>query len=161
MLAQEIEWIRAVVGLGFKVIRREVKPSVDGQETVMSLTAVCIEEEAGELLAFPLLYALASLSFYEARPYGGSERHYSVDDHLSLREFFQTLSYEQGCLLWYGDYIKGRRVKTELRLTPQGEFTIYTVGRGLGPDFWLRILRGEKPLQVLPFGLSNPKRRKG
>lgn len=148
--AQEQEWLSAVYGLPWVVNERQVTLSVDGQELALSLTIGCEDPEAIELLAFPLLYTFANLSFCEARPMGTSEMVFSVEDSLSLPEFLQTLGYEQGCLTWYGDYIKGRRVKTELRILPIGELKVQTFGRGLGPDFWVRLIQGEKPLQVVP-----------
>ena len=51
--------------------------------------------------------------------------------------------------LEYGDYIKGRRIKTDLRVAANGRFEIQTWERGQAATRWLDRLRGKRPLQVV------------
>lgn len=48
-----------------------------------------------------------------------------------------------------GDYIRGRCIKTDIVLRPDGKITLKTWTRGEAATRWVRKLKGEKTLGVV------------
>jgi hypothetical protein len=48
------------------------------------------------------------------------------------------------------DYVRGRRMKTDVVLRPDGSGTLTTSGRGKAAILWLDRLKGKKTLRVVP-----------
>jgi hypothetical protein len=95
------------------------------------------------------MFTLALLSFADARARGYSENEYQENDQLLVADFLQELTYVNGCLQFYGDYIRGRRMKTHITLHPDGIVKIETVGRGKAALRWLDRMKGKKALELV------------
>ena len=100
--------------------------------------------EVAEWAGLGFLFALAVLSFRDARPQGHSGLGYIAEDSLSVADFLEGLRYERGRLRFSGDYIRGRRVKTDIELRPDGTVELETRGRGKAALRWLDRLQGKK-----------------
>jgi hypothetical protein len=84
------------------------------------------------------------LSFQDARSRGYSAEEFDPDDYLTLDQFLEHLRYGRGGrLTWRGDYINGRRMKTDLEVRPDGSFSVDAHSRGHAPLKWIEILRGK------------------
>ena len=122
--------------VGFRVIDEKITPGPDeGEFTVRIDLAFHVEEEhdstaLAEWAAFGFVFTLGVLSFADARPRGYSEAEYSADDQFSIADFFRCLRYRRGELHFYADYIRGRRLKTDIVVRPDGVVTLSTFGRG-------------------------------
>jgi len=99
--------------------------------------------------AFGFLFVIGALSFADARPRESSMIEYIQNDEFQVGDFLQCLSWEDGKLKFSADYIRGRRMKTDLVLRPEGTGRLRTSGRGKAPLLWLERLKGKKLLQVV------------
>ena len=105
--------------------------------------------ELAEWAAFGFLFTLAYLSFADARPRGMSEPDFVEGDELSVSDFVEGLRYERGRLRYSADYLRGRRVKTDVEVRPNGTVELATRGRGKAALRWLDRLKGKKLLEVI------------
>ena len=111
---------------------------------------VCkISEEDVETSAFGLLYTLSLLSFRDARPAGGSVLQYEEDDAWKAVDLLRCLRFERGRLDFEADYVRGRRMKTNISLASDGTLTLETNGRGTSANRWISMLQGKKVLTVI------------
>ena len=94
-------------------------------------------------------FVLAVLSFADARPRGASEMDYEEKDQITLVDFLEGLSFVRGELHFRDDYIRGRRLKTNIRLKPGGTVTLETVGRGKAALQWLDRVKGKKGMSLI------------
>ena len=144
--------------VGFRVLETNVQSSPDKE----SFT-VCVElalgdddeEDPSDLVewgAFGFIFVLAVLSFADARPRGASELDYVEGDQFGVSDLMDGLSFAQGELHFSADYIRGRCVKTDIRLASNGRVTLKTWGRGKQALFWLDRVEGKAPLRVLTGG---------
>ena len=99
--------------------------------------------------AFGFLFVLASLSFNAARPRGYSEADFLPQDNFTVDDFFECLSYKQTGLHLRADYIRGRSVKTDITVRPDGTVTLETWGRGQTALRWLDRLQGKKVMGLV------------
>lgn len=99
--------------------------------------------------AFGFLFVLASLSFIDARPRGYSAAEYVPEDEFTISDFFECLTYRQAGLHLRADYIKGRSVKTDILVRPDGTVTLETWGRGQTALRWLDRLQGKKSIGMV------------
>ena len=147
--SREMEYLSLAIGCEFEVLDQRVQPCVDPEETHVVIEAKLNEsedqgDEAIEYLALPILYTLAMLSFQDARSRGYSAEEFDPDDYLTLDQFLERLRYGRGGrLTWRGDYINGRRMKTDLEVRPDGSFSVDAHSRGHAPLKWIEILRGK------------------
>ncbi len=100
--------------------------------------------------AFGFLFILATLSFHDARPRGISEVDYHTKDDFTVEDFFECLAYGQQGLHLQADYIRGRSMKTDITIRPDGTVTLTTWGRGQSALRWLDRLQGKKMMDVVP-----------
>ena len=107
-------------------------------------------EEIVEWAAFGFLFALAALSFHDARPRGTSEIDYRPDDAFTVADFLESLSFRHGALHVAADYVRGRSMKTEATLRKNGSVTLTTWGRGQSALRWLDHLQGKKRIAPVP-----------
>lgn len=94
-------------------------------------------------------FVLAVLSFADARPRGASEMDYKDDDQITLVDFLEGFSFVRGELHFRGDYIRGRRLKTNITIKADGAVTLETVGRGKTALQWLDRLKGKKMMSLI------------
>jgi hypothetical protein len=139
--------------VGFRVLHEEVTPGPDeGDFSVRIDVQFHVEEdhdpaELAEWAAFGFVFTLGVLSFADARPRGYSEAEYNADAQFSVADFFRCLRYRRGELHFYADYVRGRRLKTDIVVRPDGVVTLSTFGRGKSALRWLDRLRGKNVLQ--------------
>jgi len=136
----------------FETLAVDVIEGIDDAEFGMHITLrLGLEEDANDVewggLGF--CYVLAALSFADARPRGASELEYEAEDQLTLKDFLEGLTYVRGELHYYGDYLRGRRLKTRIAVKPDGVVTLDTVGRGKVALRWLDRIKGRKTLQLV------------
>jgi hypothetical protein len=110
-------------------------------------------EEIVEWAAFGFLFALATLSFRDARPRGMSEREFEPEDAFAIADLFDYLSFKRGELHLRTDYIRGRSMKTEVTIRPDGSVTLTTWGRGASVLRWLDQMLGKKRIAPIPTDL--------
>ena len=106
--------------------------------------------EIAEWGAFGFLFALAVLSFHDARPRGASEREFLPHDAFTVADFFACLSFCQEGLRLDADYVRGRRMKTTVTVRLDGTVTLATRGRGRSAVRWLDPLQGRKWIAAVP-----------
>jgi hypothetical protein len=111
-------------------------------------------EEIVEWGAFGFLFAITALSFHDARPRGASELHFQMDDALTVADFLDALSFGRDGLRVQTDYLRGRSMKTEVTIRPDGTVTLTTWGRGKSALHWLDRLQGKKRIRAVPTGPS-------
>jgi len=99
--------------------------------------------------AFGFLFTVGVLSFADARPREASIIEYAEKDELTVSDFLEHLRFVRGELHFYVDYIRGRRIKTEMVVRPNGTATLQTFGRGKAAIRWLERLQGKKMMQVV------------
>jgi hypothetical protein len=107
------------------------------------------EENDLEWGALGFLFVIGVLSFVDARPREYSVIEYAEKDEFQVGDLVQNLRWERGELKFSADYIRGRRMKTDLVLRPDGSGRLMTTGRGKAPLVWLERLKGKKPLQIV------------
>jgi hypothetical protein len=144
--------------VGFRVLETSVQSSPD-KETFSVRAELALgddeEEDPSDLVewrAFGFIFVLAVLSFADARPRGVSELDYVEGDQFSLSDLMDSLSFAQGELHFSADYIRGRCMKTDIRLASNRRVTLSTWGRGKQALFWLDRLKGKVPLRVVTGG---------
>lgn len=107
-------------------------------------------EEIVEWAAFGFLFTLAALSFHDARPRGISEVDYQPNDAFTVADFLNCLAFKNGELRLQTDYIRGRSMKTDITIRPDGNITLTTWGRGESALRWLDQLQGKKRIAPVP-----------
>jgi hypothetical protein len=100
--------------------------------------------------SFGFLFVLGTLSFADARPRELSAIDFVEKDEFQVSDFINCLRWEDGALTFNADYVRGRRMKTDVVLRPDGTGTLITTGRGKAPIFWLERLKGKQSLRVVP-----------
>ena len=107
------------------------------------------EENDLEWGAFGFLFVIGTLSFADARPRESSVIEYVKNDEFQVGDLINCLRWEGGVLKFRADYVRGRRMKTDVVLRPDGSGRLTTTGRGKAPILWLERLKGKKTLQVV------------
>jgi hypothetical protein len=126
-------------------IRLELKLGADGEDGDDADNP----EDLVEWTAFGLMFVLGLLAFEDARPRELSALDYRERDELSVSDFFEGLAFRRGELHFRADYIRGRRVKTDITVRSDGSVTVTTVGRGKAPLRWLDRLKGKKAMRIV------------
>ena len=111
----------------------------------------------GRLLGL-YLFVLAVLSFTDARPRGSSEVDFNTKDEFNVGGFLQCLSFGKSGLHFRADYIRGRCLKTDITIRPDGSATLTTWGRGQAALRWLDRLKGKSLWKYCRF-YSNSENR--
>ncbi len=130
-------------------------------ENFAGITSVRLELQLGEIdedrertedhewgsLGF--IFCIAALSFDEARPRGISEMDFEEVDEFSMADLVDHLRYERSKLRFSSDYIRGRCMKTDVTVGPDGSATIETRNRGESATRWVQLLKGRKHLKAV------------
>jgi len=66
-----------------------------------------------------------------------------------VADFFEGLRFVDGELQLDLDYVRGRCVKTSIRVRQDGALSLETRGRGESARFWIDRLKGKKGLQLV------------
>jgi hypothetical protein len=99
--------------------------------------------------AFGFLFTIAVLSFHDAKPRGLSEGEFSPNDEFTVHDFMECLTFGRNGLLFCADYVRGRCMKTDVTIRPDGTVTLSTWGRGKSALRWLDTLQGKKLMAVV------------
>ena len=99
--------------------------------------------------AFGFLFTIGVLSFADARPRESSVIEYAEKDEFQVGDLIECLHWDNGALRFHADYIRGRRMKTDLVLRPDGTGRLTTTGRGKAALIWLERLKGKKQLHIV------------
>ena len=98
--------------------------------------------------AFGFLFTIATLSFHDAKPRGLSAGEFHPTDDFTVDDFFECLTFDRNGLHLRADYIRGRCMKTDVTIRPEGSVTLSTWGRGQSALRWLDTLQGKKLMTV-------------
>ena len=109
-------------------------------------------EEIVEWGAFGFLFVLAALPFHDARPRGMSEPDFETEDVLTVVDFLDALSFGCNGLSVQTGYLRGRSMKSEATVHPEGTVRITTRSRGTSALHWLDRLQGKERVQVVSNG---------
>jgi hypothetical protein len=103
-----------------------------------------------EWSAFGFIYAIGLLSFHDARPRGVSDMHFEAQDAWTAADMQRHLRYERGRLSFETDYVRGRMMKTDVTIFPDGRFTLDTTNRGEAASRWVARIQGKKIIAAVP-----------
>ena len=140
--------------VAFDVTKTDVQANVDGEEAFVRIDLQLGEVEDDdrsqdqEWGAFGFIFVLACMSFHDARPRGVSGAYFEDKDELTVADFFECLRYERGELRFSADYIRGRCLKTDVTVKPDGAVVLETRCRGESATRWLDRLNGKKHLTL-------------
>jgi hypothetical protein len=142
--------------VNFDIVETKVDESVGRDEAIVRIDLHLGEMEDEEYRsedhewgAFGFLFCLATLAFADARPRGVSEMHFDEQDEFTVADFFDGLRYERGEVRFSADYVRGRCVKTDLTVRPDGTATVETRCRGEAATRWVTRLKGKKMLSLV------------
>ncbi len=141
----------------FRIVKQSIEAGPDDAEFAVRVDLVFnseddegIEaEDIAEWGAFGFMFALGVLSFADGRPRESSVIEYAEKDELGVSDFLERLRFRRGELHFYADYIRGRRLKTDVIVRKDGTATLQTFGRGKAAVRWLEKLQGKKMMQVV------------
>jgi len=140
----------------FRLLEHEILPAPDQAEFGVRLKLKFEPEDDDEDIedivewgTFGFLFILAVLSFADARPRESSALDYRETDELTVSDFLACLSFRRGALELRADYIRGRRMKTDIAIRSDGSVTLTTIGRGKAPFHWLDRIQGKKAIRVI------------
>lgn len=140
----------------FRILDTQTESAPDKENVAVRADLIFIGDDAdtepsevAEWGAFGFLYTLASLSFDDARPRGYSGEDFESEDSFTVSDFFEGLSYKNGELHLSVDYVRGRYIKTDITIRPDGTATLETWGRGQTALHWLDKLQGKKTLALV------------
>ena len=139
----------------FKILNEEILVGSDAAEFAVHVELSMEADDDGDPAdaaawgAFGFTFVLAVLSFNDARARGASLQDYEEKDQFRVSDLFEGIRYENGELHDYGDYIRGRRMKTGIVVRANGTVRLETLGRGKAALGWLARLQGKKLMEVL------------
>lgn len=151
------ELLRTGTLVHFELVETDVRPpTADGEEYALRAELQLGEvDDDGDRSddeswgAFGFIFALAVLSFHDARSRGYSEIEFENADEFDLKDFLDHLRYESGGLRFSADYVRGRCMKTDITVRNGGRTTLETLCRGEAATRWLDRLRGKKILKAV------------
>ena len=139
--------------VGYRLVESHLETSPDGRNLFARLELVFGSEEQDEPAelaewgSFGFIFVLAVLSFADARPRGLSDMDYIEEDEFSVADLFECLRFVGGEIHFSADYLRGRSLKTDIIVRPNGTVTLTTWGRGKTALRWLDRLKGKKHLE--------------
>ena len=140
----------------FRVVETVTEPSLNEGDVLVRADLVFeADDDSGdptdvvEWVAFGFLFTAATLSFHDARPRGFSEVDFDPHDEFTIADFFECLSFGAAGLQLQTDYIRGRSMKTDVTIRPDGTITLATRGRGESAIRWLDQLQGKQRIAVV------------
>lgn len=139
----------------FEILRSEVFAGPDGGEFGLRIELRFVRDDEDTFAsddsgALGLLFAIGVLSFADARPRGTSDINYREQDEFGVGDFLNCLSHSVGGQLRFdADYVRGRRMKTRIVVSPDGALVIDTQGRGKSAEHWLARLQGGQRLRPI------------
>jgi hypothetical protein len=107
------------------------------------------DPEILESCALGVIYALGVLSFHDARPRGVSGRDFATKDEWTVADMLRCLTFPNGRIYFYSDYVRGRMMKTSVEVFPDGRIALETQNRGEAATRWIQKLQGKKMLALV------------
>ncbi len=150
-----LELLKTGTLVDFEVVNKSTELAPDKENVHVRIDLVFQAEDPEEpsdvveWAAFGFIFVLTVLSFADARPCGISEVDYSAKDDLTVGDFLEGLSFGPRGLHFRADYIRGRCLKTDITIRPDGTVTLTTWGRGEAALRWLDRLKGKKLMEVV------------
>jgi hypothetical protein len=146
----EFDLVRSATCVEIKVTKTEKQPtSADDWHVRIEGRIGDEDDEDVEFAGMGLIYVLGLLSFADARPRGYSEGDFIATDEWTAADILRHFRFERGELAFDADYVRGRCVKTEVRVRKDGTFALTTTNRGEAATRWLGQLQGKKLLEVV------------
>lgn len=146
----EYDLLRSAMCVEIKVAMTEKQPTTADDWHVKIEGRIGDEDDEDvEFAGMGLIYVLGLLSFADARPRGYSEADFISTDEWTAADMLRNFRFERGELAFYADYVRGRCVKTEVRVRKDGTFTLTTTNRGEAATRWIDRLQGKKLLEVV------------
>ncbi len=138
----------------FNVVDTYIEPTPDGGFVRIKLQLGELDKDGdrsddSEWGALGFIFCLATLSFHDARPRGNSDLNFADRDEFTVVDLHDSLRYSSLGLLFAADYVRGRCVKTDITIRPDGSVTLETRNRGESAVRWLERLSGRKHLQAV------------
>ncbi len=150
-----LELLKTGTLVDFEVVNSNTELTPDKENIHVQIDLVFQAEDPEEpsdvveWAAFGFIFVLAVLSFADVRPRGISEVDFSAEDDLTVGDFLEGLSFGPRGLHFRADYIRGRSMKTDITIRPDGTVTLTTWGRGKAALRWLDRLRGKKLMELV------------
>jgi hypothetical protein len=143
------ELIAQTVGIRIEILSNEYQnvPASEGQASSCHKVVFQVKEDDPDVFAIGILFTLSLMSFSYAAPRGYSENEFIPDEQWNLGYFMQGLDFERGRLRYYGDYVSGRMMKTDITYEQGGRVTLTAINRGKSADRWLTHLQGKPHIQ--------------
>lgn len=137
--------------MSIKIMSNEFQamPGYDGESCSFQKIVFHIEEEEPDIFAIGILFSLSLMSFTYAAPRGYSENEFIPDEEWNLGYFIQGLEFQRGHLRYYGDYVSGRMMKTDIIYEPGGRITLTATNRGKNADKWMTLLQGKRHIKLV------------
>jgi hypothetical protein len=141
----------------FRVVETATEPSLNKEDVLVRADLVFeVDDESDdpsdvvEWVAFGFLFTIATLSFHDARPRGFSGVDFDPHDEFTIADFFECLSFGAAGLQLQTDYVRGRSMKTDVAIRPDGTISLATRGRGESALRWLDQLQGKRRIAGVP-----------
>jgi len=126
-----------------------LEAAADPNQSAQSLRVkiLRVDVESG---ALALIFALAVLSFHDARPPRASSHiDYVERDEWTVDDLCEHLRFWRGALCLDTDYVRGRMMKTRVAVWPTGIVEIETRNRHQMATGWIETLKGKKHLRLV------------
>jgi len=138
----------------FRVGEPFIQTCTDGENIFLKVDLMLGDDDEesadiAEWASFGLIFALAVLSFADARPRGLSDKDFVDDDEFTIGDLFECLNFVSGELRFSSDYLRGRCMKTDIVMKKDGQLTLSTRNRGQSALRWLDRLQGKKMLTIV------------
>jgi hypothetical protein len=140
--------------VAFEITETHFEPSPNGGFARVAVQLGEVDEdgersEDHEWGALGFIFCIASLSFHDARPRGVSGMDFADRDELTVADLHDGLRFSKAGLRFSADYIRGRCVKTDITVSPNGSATIETRNRGESAFRWVERLKGKTHLRTV------------
>lgn len=145
--------LKTAVGTPLRILRCESRPTTD-DDFAVHVDCKLLREDVRHA-AVPIVFAVAVISFGEAKPRGMSEADYFAGDEFTPADLVEHLHFEHGEIRLDLDHLRGRMVKTHIRISRDGILHIDTVNRGEVLPRWVNWLKGKPHLRALPTLVNN------
>ena len=147
------ELLARVVSLPIRILTTEATEAPDFSSQRLRCKILRDDVEDG---ALALIFAVAVLSFHDARPRGTSHIDYVERDEWTLDDLCRHLHFSKGTLCLDADYVRGRMMKTRVTVWPTGVVEIQTTNRHQMASRWVETLKGKKHLRVVSGETTSP-----
>jgi len=137
-----IDLLGRLRGLELEIVRSELVEEEDHSRhsIILRLPAPAVAHAS-----FGLIFALGALSFDEAEARGNSIIAYRERDEWTAEDVLRGLVFDGGDLRFDADYVRGRMMKTRIRVSADGTIVISTLNRGDRARHWVDAVAGVRP----------------